>query len=248
MLKIAPHLAFTVILSLVLGGLAAAEVTPAPDSWRDSTNVFILPPSSDSFQAKRFYVVLPMNETPPSGEEKWIEIKLLGDGRICYARWQDADIAPEHNLPNDGVRLSTEAANYLGIHDQNSPIRWRPVTDDEVPPGMWLKAEEQAVVLTAIRESDAAKSGSTNPPTELQKLRSAYLTMYLELNEGEQDERHQDTKGEESAFSKALSQLQSLQQMAPSWERVLVLKRIKDANDKLSVIKEKPVTTPPPSP
>jgi hypothetical protein len=242
------HVVFAVISSLILGGLVAAEVTPTADTWQDSTNVFILPPSSDSFQAKQFYVVLPANETPPSGGEKWIEIKRVEDGRICYARWHDADAAPDHTIPNSGVLLSTEAANYLGIHDQNSPIQWRPVTDDKVPPGVWLKREEVAVLLTAIRESDAAKSGSSNPPTELQKLRAAYLTMYLQINEAEQDAAHKDTKSEEAAFSKALSQLQSLQQMAPTWERALVLKRIHDAEQRLDALKEEPAATPPPSP
>jgi hypothetical protein len=245
--KRAYHFVSAVISSLILGVVAAAHATELPGSWRDSTDVFILPPS-DSFEAKRFYVVLPLNETPPSGEERWIKIIYSEDNHFCFARWQDADIALGHNLPNGGVLLSAGVADYLSIRDQHSQIRWRSVTDDEVPPGMWLKAEEQAVVLTAIRESDAAKRGSTNPSTELQKLRSTYLTMYLELNEGEQDAAHKDTKSEEAAFSKALALLQSLQQMEPTWEQVLVSKRIYDAEQKLAALKEKPVTTPPPSP
>jgi hypothetical protein len=72
--------------------------------------------------------------------------------------------------------------------------------------------------------------------------------MYLQINEAEQDTAHKDTKSEESAFSKALSQLQSLQEMAPSWERVLVFRRTDDVEKELLAIKEKREVTPPPSP
>ena len=97
-------------------------------------------------------------------KDRWVCIKNAS-GRICYAQWED--VGPNGNdhaeyvfgpdRPSTGNRagldVSPAVAQYLG-HDGNSSFvtSWRFVDDEDVPPGQWLKYDEQAVIYTALHQ------------------------------------------------------------------------------------------------
>jgi len=95
----------------------------------------------------------------------WVEIKT-DDGHICYGQWEDvgprrsdhAEYVFGMDRPADGVpglALSPAVYSYLGLKDANTkqPLTsWRFVDNDEVPPGQWLKLDEEAVIYTAMHQ------------------------------------------------------------------------------------------------
>ncbi len=105
-------------------------------------------------------------------QHRWVEIKMEdGSGHICYAQWED--VGPLRNdhveylfgpeRPNTGnragIEVSPAVAAYLGFANIKSPInvRWRFADDTDIPPGQWLKLDEEAVIYKAMHESkDAA--------------------------------------------------------------------------------------------
>jgi hypothetical protein len=232
---------FTAILSLIVSGLAVAQVVAQPYSWQSVTDISTLPVSSDTPQAQRFYAVLPTNVTLPNNTCGWIEIRCSGKNDTCFARLQnigaaesqDDDKLSKQNLSKSVMGLSKALANYLRIDDQSSPIQWRFVENNNVRPGLWLKNEEQFIILTAIREKDSAKGGSSNPQTDLAKVRALYLQLYLKISEAEIYLRKADVKKAAEDLTNVLVQLKSIQKMAPSWEQVLVSKRIIDVRAQL---------------
>jgi hypothetical protein len=127
-----------------------------------------------------------------------------------------------------GLGLSKAAADYLGVTGPRASVQWRPVDDGNVAPGRWLQGEERSVLMTAIRESDAAKGGSAPAPTDLAKLRSHYLAMYVSLGEAENNQRKGHIQEAAAGFTNAQKEPQLIQTTAPSWERVLVMSRLVD--------------------
>jgi len=102
-------------------------------------------------------------------KDRWVWIKNA-NGRSCFAQWED--VGPlrydhaEYVFGNDrpdtytraGLDVSPAVADYLGIRDNSRAITsWRFVDDEDVPPGAWLKYDEQAVIYTALHQ---LKNGS----------------------------------------------------------------------------------------
>lgn len=104
-------------------------------------------------------------ERPVSAcKDRWIEIKN-SEGRSCFAQWED--VGPlrydhaEYVFGNErpttytraGLDVSPAVAQFLHLDERHNITRWRFVDDDDVPPGVWLKYEEQAVLYKAIEEA-----------------------------------------------------------------------------------------------
>jgi len=111
-------------------------------------------------------------------KDRWVEIKTEdGSGHICYAQWEDVGPgSPDDAKYGDdaeyvfgkakprnqhaGIDVSPAVAQYLGSNDEYKPLQtsWRFVDAENVPPGAWLKYDEQAVIYTAmhqVKDSDA---------------------------------------------------------------------------------------------
>jgi len=103
--------------------------------------------------------------------DRWVEIKTEdGSGHICYAQWKD--VGPFHNDDADyvfgpgkegpsqgaGLTVSPAVAQYLmlGTGKGKNTTRWRFIDAQDVPPGVWLKLEEQAIIYTAMHQSKDA--------------------------------------------------------------------------------------------
>jgi len=111
-------------------------------------------------------------------KDRWVEIKTEdGSGHICYAQWEDvgplrydhAEYVFGNERPNTytraGLDVSPAVAQYLGIDGtKRSTTRWRFVDDEDVPPGAWLKYEEQAVIYNALHNLKNTRSLSTPSP------------------------------------------------------------------------------------
>jgi hypothetical protein len=105
-------------------------------------------------------------------QHRWVEIKMEdGFGHICYAQWEDVGplrndhveylFGPERPDTGNraGIEVSPAVAAYLGFSNIKGPInvRWRFIDDNDVPPGQWLKLDEEAVIYNALHHtSDAA--------------------------------------------------------------------------------------------
>jgi hypothetical protein len=102
-----------------------------------------------------------------SCQHRWIEIKNA-DGKLCYAQWED--VGPGENTRAEYVfarepagtapalGLSPAVAQYLKINPDDpktTSVSWRFIEDEDVPPGTWLKYEEEAILYNAIRNADA---------------------------------------------------------------------------------------------
>jgi hypothetical protein len=183
--------------------------------------------------------VLPSHLNSPGEKEGWIEIMCPDGNHTCFAKWREGTASAKPDNMSGHVRegslgISQAVAHYLNANDPHSPVRWRLVDGNNVRPGKWLKEEEQSIVLTAIRDADAAKDGATNTSAEPFKLRALYLGLYLKINEAEHEEKSGDIKKTSQTFSEVLGELDAIQQMAPAWEQVLVAHRIEDVQAKLS--------------
>jgi hypothetical protein len=107
-------------------------------------------------------------------QHRWVEIKMLGSGRTCYAQWEDVGplrydhaeyvFGPERpdTLTHAGLDVSPAVAKYLGI-DRHGSARtsWKFVDDNDVQPGMWLKYDEQAIIFRALKDQE--RHGTTPP-------------------------------------------------------------------------------------
>jgi hypothetical protein len=101
-------------------------------------------------------------------KDRWVCIKNV-NGRSCYAQWEDVgplrsdhaeyvfgDERPD-TYTRAGLDISPAVAKYLGIDgNQRAITSWRFVDDEEVPPGAWLKYDEQAVIFTAMHQFRSA--------------------------------------------------------------------------------------------
>lgn len=98
-------------------------------------------------------------------KDRWVEIKVEdGTGRTCYAQWEDvgplrydhAEYVFGSQRPDTytraGLDVSPAVAQYLNVNEKNRLTRWRFVDDEDVPPGVWLKYDEQAVLYKALHE------------------------------------------------------------------------------------------------
>jgi hypothetical protein len=98
-------------------------------------------------------------------KDRWVEIKVEdGTGRTCYAQWEDvgplrydhAEYVFGSQRPDTytraGLDVSPAVAQYLSVNEKNRLTRWRFVDDEDVPPGVWLKYDEQAVLYKALHE------------------------------------------------------------------------------------------------
>ena len=115
-------------------------------------------------------------------KDRWVEIKTEdGSGHICYAQWEDVGpLRYDHaeyvfgterpdTYTRAGLDVSPAVAQYLGIDGQKrSTTRWRFVDDEDVPPGAWLKYEEQAVIYEALHSLKNA-SPLSNPNLPIQR-------------------------------------------------------------------------------
>ncbi len=93
-------------------------------------------------------------------QHRWVEIKSRS-GRICYAQWEDVGPVVTDdveyvfgNAPpsaSRGLDVSPAVQKYLGLGD-TAVTQWRFVDDDAVPPGLWLRYDEQAILFQALKD------------------------------------------------------------------------------------------------
>lgn len=108
-------------------------------------------------------------------KDRWVWIKNA-QGRSCFAQWEDVgplrydhaeyvfgDERPD-TYTRAGLDVSPAVAQYLGIDGNSRAITsWRFVDDEDVPPGAWLKYDEQAVIYTALHQLRSTRSSSDLP-------------------------------------------------------------------------------------
>ena len=104
-------------------------------------------------------------------KDRWVCIKNSNGGRVCYAQWEDVgplrydhaeyvfgDERPD-TYTRAGLDISPAVAQYLGIDGERRAITsWKFVDESEVPPGQWLKYDEQAVIFTAMHQLRSANA------------------------------------------------------------------------------------------
>ncbi|MCE0482752.1 MAG: hypothetical protein LV479_00775 [Methylacidiphilales bacterium] len=107
-------------------------------------------------------------------KDRWVQIKNA-QGRSCYAQWEDVGpLVSDHaeyvfgderpdTLTRAGLDVSPAVAQYLGIDGNNRYTSWRFIDDEEVPPGAWLKYDEQAVIFAALEQLKNSHSDSPMP-------------------------------------------------------------------------------------
>ena len=97
-------------------------------------------------------------------KDRWVEIKNA-QGDTCYAQWEDVgplrydhaeyvfgDERPD-TYTRAGLDVSPAVAQYLNIDGRNRLTRWRFVDDADVQPGIWLRYDEEALLLNAIKNA-----------------------------------------------------------------------------------------------
>ncbi len=105
-------------------------------------------------------------EKPVSAcKDRWVEIRNA-QGRSCFAQWEDVGpLRYDHaeyvfgderptTYSRAGLDVSPAVATYLGIDGNNRITAWRFVEAEDVPPGDWLKYNEEAVILLALRQDN----------------------------------------------------------------------------------------------
>jgi hypothetical protein len=107
------------------------------------------------------------SDQPPVSvcQHRWIEIKNRY-GRVCYAKWEavgphgtgDAEYVFGTARPEGktGLGISPAVAKYLGV-ENSGPCSWRFVDGKDVKPGMWLRYDEQSILLQALNAQAAQK-------------------------------------------------------------------------------------------
>jgi hypothetical protein len=132
----------------------------------------------------RLWVPRSWHRLPKDGKQvsacqhRWVWIKNA-DGRSCFAQWEDVGpLRYDHaeyvfgderptTYTRAGLDVSPAVADYLGINEKNRAITsWRFVDDADVPPGQWLKYDEQAVIFTALHQ---LKSFRASPDLPIQR-------------------------------------------------------------------------------
>jgi hypothetical protein len=109
-------------------------------------------------------------------KDRWVWIKN-SRGRSCFAQWEDVGpLRYDHaeyvfgderptGMGDDhaGLDVSPAVAQYLGVDGTNRLTSWRFVDDEDVPPGPWLKLDEQAVIFTALEQLKNSRPSSDLP-------------------------------------------------------------------------------------
>jgi hypothetical protein len=110
-------------------------------------------------------------------KDRWVWIKN-SNGRSCFAQWEDVGpLRYDHaeyvfgderpiGLGDDhaGLDVSPAVWQYLGLdEDKRATTSWRFVDDEDVPPGQWLKYDEQAVIFTAMHQLRNSSPSSDLP-------------------------------------------------------------------------------------
>ncbi len=111
-------------------------------------------------------------------KDRWVWIKNA-QGRSCFAQWEDvgplrydhAEYVFGNDRPNTytraGLDVSPAVAQYLDIDENKRAITsWRFVDDADVPPGQWLKYDEQAVIFTALHQLKSFRSSPAPLPIQ----------------------------------------------------------------------------------
>jgi hypothetical protein len=111
-------------------------------------------------------------------KDRWVEIKNR-QGEYCYAQWEDVGpLVSDHaeyvfgderpdTLTRAGLDVSPAVAQYLHIDGDNRYTSWRFVDDEDVPPGLWLKYDEEALLFTAIHEMKNKMPDTSVPVQQL---------------------------------------------------------------------------------
>jgi hypothetical protein len=97
-------------------------------------------------------------------KDRWVWIKN-SNGRSCFAQWEDVGpLRSDHaeyvfgterpdTYTRAGLDVSPAVAKYLGVAENSRSLTsWRFVDDEDVPPGAWLKYDEQAVIFSALEQ------------------------------------------------------------------------------------------------
>jgi hypothetical protein len=107
-------------------------------------------------------------------KDRWVEIKNQA-GRSCFAQWEDvgplrydqAEYVFGSERPDTytraGLDVGPAVIQYLNLNDKNPITSWRFVDDEDVPPGVWLKYDEQALLFRALHELKASASTRSLP-------------------------------------------------------------------------------------
>jgi hypothetical protein len=110
-------------------------------------------------------------------KDRWVWIKNA-NGRSCFAQWEDVGpLRYDHaeyvfgderptGMGDDhaGLDVSPAVWEYLGLNENKRAITsWRFVDDEDVPPGAWLKYDEQAVIYTALEQLKNSRPSSNLP-------------------------------------------------------------------------------------
>jgi hypothetical protein len=110
-------------------------------------------------------------------KDRWVWIKNA-QGRSCFAQWEDVGpLRYDHaeyvfgderpiGMGDDhaGLDVSPAVWQYLGLDESKRAITsWRFVDDEDVPPGAWLKYDEQAVIYTALHQLKSSNSSLDLP-------------------------------------------------------------------------------------
>lgn len=107
-------------------------------------------------------------------QHRWVEIKSEDEvGRVCYAQWEDVgpngDNHAEYVFGSErpdkggaGLDVSPAVAQYLGLNNQTQlgHTRWRFVDAEDIPPGAWLKLDEEAILYSAMHHGSAGATST----------------------------------------------------------------------------------------
>ncbi len=173
---------------------------------------------------------------------QWIEIKNES-GDICYAQWKgagkgpsdDADYVFGASLPKEktGLKISPSVAQYLRVTSENARLSWRFVEGKDVPPGYWLKREEEAVLFSAMHEAGPPAPPVLTSSSSEKDYWAAYMNAYLTISRAQHSEKKGDRKEARAIFVQASNDLRAIQTANPRWETIPVQKRIGDIQAKL---------------
>jgi hypothetical protein len=111
-------------------------------------------------------------------KDRWVWIKN-SNGRSCFAQWEDVgplrtdhaeyvfgDERPD-TYTRAGLDISPAVAKYLGIDgDKRAITSWRFVDDEDVPPGQWLRYDEEAVIFTAMHQMRNSSPSASDLPIQ----------------------------------------------------------------------------------
>ncbi|MCE0498352.1 MAG: hypothetical protein LV481_10455 [Methylacidiphilales bacterium] len=115
-------------------------------------------------------------------KDRWVEIKNQ-QGDTCYAQWEDVGPLtsdhPEYVFGNErpdtytraGLDVSPAVAKYLGIEPEgrNRLTSWRFVDAEDVPPGYWLKYDEESVIFAAMHDLNNKRPSDMDDDRSIQR-------------------------------------------------------------------------------